>query len=104
MQRLRVEGKLDLCISPIYSADERALKMCFFNARSFHKHINGVRADLNYLTADVSIFSETRFRHADSSTMYGIDHHTLFRNDDGSNSTVALIATLAIHIASIEME
>ena len=81
MNRLRMEGKLDLCISPVYSADQTAINICFLNARSLNKHINDVRADSNYLSTDISIFCETRFRHADCDTMYGIGHYTLFRND-----------------------
>ena len=36
MKYLRKEGKLELCISPVYNADERAIKVCFLNARSLH--------------------------------------------------------------------
>ena len=45
MKYLRTEGKLELCISPVYNADERAIKVCFLNARSLHKHIDDVHAD-----------------------------------------------------------
>ena len=71
MNRLRMEGKLDLCISPVYSADQKAIKM-FLKWTILHKHINDVCADSNYLSTDISIFCETRFRHADCDTMYGI--------------------------------
>ena len=37
MKYLRTEGKLDLCFSSVYNADERAIKVCFLNARSLHK-------------------------------------------------------------------
>lgn len=56
MKYLRTEGKLELCISPVYNAHERAIKVCFLNARSLHKHIDDVRADLNYLKTDINIF------------------------------------------------
>ena len=59
MNRLRMEGKLDLCISPICYADQTAIEICFLNARPFHKHINDVHADSNYmylLSKDISIF------------------------------------------------
>lgn len=85
MKYLRTEGKLELCISPVYNADERAIKVCFLNARSLHKHIDDVRADLNYLKTDINIFSETRFSNADSNTMYQIGQCSLFRNDDIRN-------------------
>ena len=86
MKYLRTEGKLDLCFSPVYNADERAIKVCFLNARSLHKHIDDVRADLNYLKTDISIFSETRFSNADSNSVYQIAQYNLFRNDDISNN------------------
>ena len=85
MERLRTEGKLELCISPVYNADQRAIKLCFLNARSLHKHINDIVADKNYLSTDVTVFAETRFHHADSNAMYEIGQYTLFRNDDTSN-------------------
>ena len=85
MKRLRTKGKLDLSFSPIYSADENAIKICFLNARSLHRHMNDVRADLNYSSTDVSIFSETRFCVTESSNMYTLEHYTLFRNDDTSS-------------------
>lgn len=72
-----MEGKLDLCISPIYNTDETVIKIYFLNTRSLHKHIGDV--DSNYLSTDVSIFSETQFTHADCNTMYAIGHYTLFQ-------------------------
>lgn len=82
MKYLRTEGKLELCISPVYNADERAINVRFLNACSLHKHIDDVRADLNYLKTDINIFSETRFSNADSNTMYQIGQRNLVRNDD----------------------
>jgi len=85
MARLRKEGKLDLCLSPIYAAPESCIKLSFLNARSLHKHINDVCADINFLSTDIlSIFSETRFNRSDSDTMYAIGQHILFRNDAAS--------------------
>ena len=48
MLRLRGEGKLHLCLSPIYTAPESSIKLSFLYARSLHKHINDVLADINY--------------------------------------------------------
>ena len=84
MARLRKEGKLDLCLSPIYAASESCTKLSFLNARSLHKHIDDVCTDINYLSTDISIFSETRFNRSDSDTMYAIGQHILFRNDAAS--------------------
>ena len=72
MLRLRGEGKLDLCLSPIYTGPELSVKLSFLNARSLHKHINDVLADINYLSTDISVFSETRFNGFDSDIMYKI--------------------------------
>ena len=48
MHRLRTEGQLTLAVNPLYNVPEISLKICFLNARSLHKHIKDVRADLNY--------------------------------------------------------
>ena len=82
MQRLRTEGQLPLSIKPIYEAPNNSIKICFLNARSLHKHIDDIRHDLNYLSTDVNIFSETRFSQLDDDNLYHIKDYTLFRNDD----------------------
>ena len=82
MQRLRTEGQLPLSIKPIYEAPNNSIKICFLNARSLHKHIDDIRHDLNYLSTDVNIFSETRFSQQDDDNLYHIKDYTLFRNDD----------------------
>ena len=61
------------------------LKICYLNARSLHKHIDDVRKDINYLSADILIFTETRFCPHDPDEMYIIDGYELFRNDETSN-------------------
>ena len=70
MERLRNDAKLDLCISPVYNADQIPLKRCYLNTRSLHRHIEDVRKDLNYSNTDVNIFSETRFSHSDNDSMF----------------------------------
>ena len=55
MARLRNDGKLSFCVSPVYKADQISFKLCFLNARSLHKHIDDVRKDLNYSSTDVNI-------------------------------------------------
>ena len=113
MLRLRGEGKLDLCLSPIYTAPESSIKLSFLNARSLHKHINDVLADRNYLSTDICVFSETRFNGSDSDTMYKIGEHILFRNDAACSimkdhvvelqCILVLITILDIHTAAIKM-
>ena len=56
MAQLRTERKLKLCISPIYDANESLIKLCFVNARSLHKHISDIRAELNFSSTDVTDF------------------------------------------------
>ena len=53
MARLRNEGKLSLCVSPAYKADQISFKLW-----SLHKHIDDVRKDLNYSNTDVNIFAD----------------------------------------------
>ena len=69
-------------IKPIYEAPNNSIKICFLNARSLHKHIDDICHDLNYLSTDVNIFSETRFSQLDDDNLYHIKDYTLFRNDD----------------------
>ena len=85
MELLRNECKLNLCFTPLYMLENTDLKICYLNARSLHKHINDVRKDINYLSADILIFTETRFSPHDPDEMYPIEGYELFRNDDISN-------------------
>ena len=85
MQLLRNEYKLDLCFTPLYMLANTDLKICYLNARSLHKHIEDVRKDINHLSADIAIFTETRFSQHDPNEMYAIEGYELFRNDETSN-------------------
>ena len=85
MQLLRNEYKLVLCFTPLYLLNHADLKICYLNARSLHKHIDDVRKDINYSSADILIFTETRFSPNDPDEMYAIEGYELFRNDDISN-------------------
>ena len=53
MARLRNDGKLLLCVSPVYKADQISFKLCFLNAWSLHKHIDDVHKDLNYSSTEI---------------------------------------------------
>ena len=79
MERLRTGGKLQISISPMYNAPKASITICFLNARSLHKHINDIRADLNYLSTDLTIFAETRFCHTDSNPIYTIPGTLYFK-------------------------
>ena len=82
MKELRTETSLQLCISPLYNInDNSALKLCYLNAQSLHKHIEDVRKDFNYSSAHITIFTETRFTPTDPNEMYKLDDFELFRND-----------------------
>ena len=85
MQLLRNECKLDLCFTPLYMLENTDLKICYLNARSLHRHIDDVRKDINYLSVDLLIFTETRFSVYDPDEMYTIEGYDLFRNDETSN-------------------
>ena len=84
MHRLRTEGQLTLAVNPLYNVPDISLKICFLNARSLHKHIKDVRADLNYSSTDVSIFAESRFCNLDNDSLYNLtddNKYSMFRND-----------------------
>ena len=49
------------------------------------KHIDDVQKDINYLSANISIFTETRFSSHDANELYAIEGYELFRNDEISN-------------------
>ena len=76
------EYKLDLCCTPLYMLANTDLKICYLNARSLHKHVEDVRKDINYLSADITIFTETRFSQNDPDEMYAVEGYELFRNDE----------------------
>ena len=73
MQLLRNEHKLDLCFTPLYMLEHTHLKICYLNARSLRRHIDDVRKDFLYLSADILIFAETRFSPHDPDEMYAIE-------------------------------
>lgn len=84
MNWLRTEGQLTLVVNPLYNVPETSLKICYLNARSLHKHIKDVRADLDYSSTDVSIFAESRFCNFDDDSLYNLTHdnkYSMFRND-----------------------
>jgi hypothetical protein len=81
MEMLRTEHSLKLCFTPLYMLDHSELKICYLNARSLHRHIEDVRKDINYSSADILIFTETRFSPLDPDEIYSINGYSLFRND-----------------------
>ena len=89
MERLRTSARLKLCISPLYEITGSVLKLCYLNARSVHKHIQDLCNDLNYLSADINIFAETRFSLQDTDEMYYIPGYELFRNDNSNSSNAS---------------
>ena len=89
MERLRTTARLKLCISPLYEITGSVLKLCYLNARSVHKHIQDLCNDLNYLSADINIFAETRFSLQDTDEMYYIPGYELFRNDNSNSSNAS---------------
>ena len=66
---LRNEYKLDLCFTLLYLLENTDLKICYLNTRYLHKHIHDVRKDINYLSTDILIFTETRFSPHDPNEM-----------------------------------
>ena len=87
MQLLRNEYELGLCFTPLYMLQNTDLKICYLNARSLHKHTDDVRKDINYSSADILIFTETRFSPLDLNETHAIEGYELFRNDEISNVT-----------------
>jgi len=79
MERLRTIAKIRLCISPLYHIIPSLLKLCFLNTRSLHRHIEDVCKDLDYSSAHVNIFAETRFSSQDNNELYGMAGYSLFR-------------------------
>ena len=67
---------------PLHDITFSLLKLCYLNVRSLHKHIEDIRKDLIYLSADINIFTETRFNSQDNNDMYDIAGYVLFRNDN----------------------
>ena len=82
MERLRTSAKLKLCIPPLHDITPSLLKLCFFDARSLHRRIEDVRKDLNYSSAHVNIFAETRLSSQDNNKFYSMGGYYLFRNEN----------------------
>ena len=97
MERLRTSAKLKLCISPLYEITGSLLKVYYLNARSVHKHIQDLHSDLNYLSADINIFAETRFCFQDTDEMYYIPGYELFRNGNSNSSKAVQLCTVKSH-------
>ena len=89
MQLLRNEYKLDLCFTPLEMLNDTDLEICYLNAKSLHKHIDDVRKDINYSSADILIFTEMRFSPHDPDEMYAIEDFELFRNDEKCKSSIS---------------
>ena len=77
-ERLRKTAKLRLCMPPLYDMTPSLLKLCYLNARSLHRHTEDIRKDLNYSSAKINIFVETRFSSQDNEDMYDIAGFALF--------------------------
>lgn len=86
MERLRTTAKLTFCISPLYEISGSLLKLCYLNTRSVHRHIEDLRKDLNYSSADINIFAETRFCSRDTNEMYDLSGYYLYRNDNPNSN------------------
>ena len=84
MQLLRNGYQLDLSFTPLYMLNHSDLKICYLNARLLHKHIEDVQKDINYSSADILKFTETRFSSQHPDEMFEIEGYRLFRNDDTS--------------------
>ena len=82
MQRLRMEGALELCYVPLYKIDPCKIKIAFNNARSLHKHLKEIEAEPNVLAADVIGFSETRLCQRDEDADFTLKGFALIRLDE----------------------
>ena len=62
-----------------------------------HKHIENVRHDFNYSSADVNVFSESRIIHSERDLHYKLHEYNLFRNDAVSCSNVRPFGVTAVY-------
>ena len=85
MNELRNKRKLELCFIPLYTIDKSNIKVCYLNAHSLHKYMDDVRNDFNFISAEIAIFSETRFSLFDEDERYTNDSFRLFQNDGDMN-------------------
>lgn len=84
---MRTDRKLQLWFTPLYTFNQTILKISYLNA--LHKHIHDVRRDINYISADLAMFLETRFSLFDDDVMYSIDS----LNTDFTDFTAIKIST-----------
>ena len=81
MQRLRTEGKVELCYTPIYKMAQDCHKIIFHNVRSLHAHYKDIKVDNNYLSADFIGFAESRLTSIDLNENYALPNFAILRND-----------------------
>ena len=81
IQRLQNEASMQLCYTPMYSAQTAALKIVFQNAQSVHKHFSDLRADHSIIASDIITTAESRLISGDRNEQYEIPGFTIHRND-----------------------
>jgi hypothetical protein len=92
MERLRTDGKLDLCYTPVYNLSESMLKVVFLNTSSLHCHFPDLASDDNITSADIIGIAESRLTSNDSDAAYTLPSYQIIRNDQ-----VPLSATVRPH-------
>ena len=79
MERLRLM-KPETSLKFLCSIKQK-FKIIFLNANSLHRHIEDVRKDFNFKSADIACFCETRFQHTDSDESTSLPRFYTYRQD-----------------------
>jgi hypothetical protein len=99
MNRLRSKTKINLCYTPVYDMCPEKTRVIFHNVRSLHKHFQDVASNINYLSADIICFAETRLIEVDMNDDYAMNgFHTVIRNDQHQSSNLRPPHGLAIYV------
>jgi hypothetical protein len=99
MERLRMEKKLQLCYTPVYNMPSTSYRIVYHNTRSLHAHIEDIKSNLNYTSADVICFAESQLIHSDENEQYRIEgFHNVIRNDQKPTGNTRPPHGIAIYV------
>ncbi|XP_062577467.1 uncharacterized protein LOC134239311 [Saccostrea cucullata] len=98
MNRLRCEGKMEMCIDNLGRKDPQSTVLTSFNIRSLHKHKDDLEKDFNLMSSDVLAISETRLIETDDADTLSLPGYTMYRFDSPQHSNQRPSYGLAFYV------
>ncbi len=97
MLRLRSQGKLQLCYTPLSNIASNFI-VSSFNAQSLHKHMEDVKNDWNMKAASVLGICETRLKQGEDVSRYQIENYTFHHAEQSFISEQRPYHGLALYV------